>query len=135
MDKDKLHSLCGCSTTELNKSIKVVKATCDDMIVGLKNQSTSVARGSRRGKGSIKEIEEKNNEEETEEKGKPGDKKKVSQSKKRKAVAEEPIKARIKPVSGIVSMINHQDYLKTKRYGEYKKWKADLIRDIKTTKI
>lgn len=132
MDKGKLHSLCGCSTTELNKSIKVVKATCDKTIIELKNQSTSTARTSRRTKGSIKETEE----EETKEKGKLGDKKKVTQSKKRKAsIEEEPVKPRIKPVSGIVSMINHQDYLKTKRYAEYKKWKSDLIRDIITKKM
>jgi lipid II:glycine glycyltransferase (peptidoglycan interpeptide bridge formation enzyme) len=133
LDKDRLHALCGCSTAELNKSIKVVKATCDETILELKNQSTSVARSSRRGKGSIEEA----GKEEKKQKEKAGDTKKATiatQSKKRKLMVEEPIKVIIKPVSGIVSMINHQDYLKTKRYAEYKKWKSNLINEL-TTKI
>lgn len=120
---------------ELNKSIKVVKATCDETIAELKNRSTSIARGSRRGKGSIKEAEEEAVKEEKEEKGEAGDEKKPTPSKKRKTITEQPIKPKIKPVSGIVSMINHQDYLKTKRYAEFKKWKSDMIHDLSTAMI
>lgn len=120
---------------ELNKSIKVVKATCDETIAELKNRSTSIARGSRRGKGSIKEAEEEAVKEEKEEKGEAGDENKPTPSKKRKTITEQPIKPKIKPVSGIVSMINHQDYLKTKRYAEFKKWKSDMIHDLSTAMI
>ncbi|KAG2230694.1 hypothetical protein INT48_006911 [Thamnidium elegans] len=124
LDKDKLHSLCGCTTSELTKSIKVIRATSSKKIAALKNESTSAGRSSRRKRrDSVPVQEEKENKEEGNQK--EGDIKKV------KKVKTTP--KTIKPISGIVSMINHQDYLRTKRYADYQKWRSNLIHHLTTT--
>lgn len=120
MDKDRLHSICGCSTTELNKSIKAVRETSSKKIEQFKSESTSVGRTSKRGKTSNSIQEGKKKEENNKKEGE------VENKKKRKITQEKVIK----PVSGIVSMINHQDYLNTKRYADYQKWRSSLIHQL-----
>lgn len=147
MAKDKLHTLCACTKTDLNKCIKLVETTCAEYIIELKSKSTKSVRSRRTQKQNGKEGDE---EEEKKQEGsiepmdvdvetKKSDKGQASNStKKRKrgaatlvsnaAIATPKLSA--KPVSGIVSMINHQDYTKTKRFVDFKQWKSTMIDEL-----
>lgn len=138
MDKEQLHKLCGCSTTELNRSIKTVQTTSEKKIVALKNESTKVARPSRRRKGQEEEDDQddqEGNETEENSSSKSKGKGKASNKGKKRKASEitnqpEPAKRIIKPISGIVSMIDYMDYQKTKTFKDYKKWRSNLIDEL-----
>ena len=98
----------------------MIKETCDTYINQMKNDSTATGRSSRKRtlgdeEGVEKEIIEKE-----------------LPRKKTKTNKIEPPKSKIKPISGIVSMINQQDYKNTRRFAEYKQWKSNLIRTLST---
>lgn len=144
MAKDKLHTLCACTKADLNKCIKLVETTCAEYITKLKSKSTKPVR-SRRTQKQNGEEEDEEGRKKKEGKAEPmdvdvgtkkSDKGQISNNtKKRKrgaatsasnaAVAAPKLAA--KPVSGIVSMINHQDYTKTKRFADFKQWKSAMI--------
>lgn len=132
LDKNKLHTLCGCSTAELNKSIKVVKEMCDKSLAKIKNESTTSERTSRKRKEpETVEDEGKKGDPKKDRKGKE---KEVQNNSKKKKLPNKPddinIKAKVKPVSGITSMIMYQDYTKSRVYKDYKKWRTNLIREL-----
>lgn len=137
MDKNQLHTICGCSTMELNKCIKVVRETCDKYISKLKNESTTVGRPTRKraNKELISEGEAPSTKS-TRDNNNNSKKRKVTVKKDQndevKTVVKKP---KSKPVSGIVSMINHQDYTKTKKFTEYKNWKSKLIQELNSSNL
>ncbi|KAI8379922.1 hypothetical protein EDC96DRAFT_492317 [Choanephora cucurbitarum] len=143
LPKDRLHALCGCSLAELNKCIKIIQSTSEEKITELKNTSSKPSRASRRSAPkeqttpsqtttvkpkTTKKVEATKKSEATD---KP-------ESRKRKrtvqsAAIETSEKTRIRPKSGIVSMINHQDYKKSKRYLDYIEWKSRLIQQLNSS--
>ncbi|KAI8644702.1 hypothetical protein BD408DRAFT_412767 [Parasitella parasitica] len=137
LNKDKLHELCACTQSDLNKCIKIVEKTCVGKLIELKITTTTSAR-SKRSRTQSKGDAEKNSDGDTsgkKKKTKKSDQKQASKqskkSKKRKTSAgdSEPTapKNAAKPVSGIVSMINQQDYTTTKRFKEFDQWRILMI--------
>ncbi|CEP13962.1 hypothetical protein [Parasitella parasitica] len=117
LSKEKLHELCACTKTDLTKCIKIVEKTCAAKLGELKISTTKSTRNKRSRKQSEGDDEKDSDVEPMDIDGKnrnPDHKKAI------------PKKA-AKPVSGIVSMINQQDYTTTKRFKEFSQWKSLMI--------
>ena len=143
LPKDRLHALCGCSLAELNKCIKIIQSTSEEKITELKNTSSKPSRASRRSAPKEQTTPSQTTT------AKPRTTKKVETTKKSEATdkpesrkrkrtvqsvpTETTEKTRIRPKSGIVSMINHQDYKKSKRYLDYIEWKSRLIQQLNSS--
>lgn len=111
-----MQSLCFCSATEINKCIKLVDQVCKEDLEALKQPAPS-----RKRKG--KSTEE--NEDEGQEK--KHTKRKSAKSSKTAAPPPKPQNKSIPAVSGIVSMLGRQNYLKTKQYNDYVEWREAII--------
>jgi hypothetical protein len=113
LNKDRLHSLCYCSITELNKSIKIVGSVSKSDLDDLKSKE--------KGKNDMATAE-------NEKEGKSDDSKK--RKRKDESVEKKPA-PKAKPVSGITTMIGSQDYKNTRKYENYLKWKDELIKYLR----
>lgn len=118
-----MQSLCFCSATEINKCIKLVDQVCKEDLEALKQPAPSRKR---RGKPT--------EEDENEGQGKKRAKRKDVKSGKA-AAAVTPHKAAsnsIPAISGIVSMLGRQNYLKTKQYSDYVEWREAIIHRLQS---
>lgn len=151
--------MCTCGASEFNKSVKLIKEECKAKLVELKTQSTDDSRSTRKRKARRNDDEEDTvdtvNSGDTKEPNTttpPKSKKKKSTKSGTTAASSftEPLPPSIpKPstkqkasvllkktaskkgaVSGIVSMINLQDYRSSQRYMDYLSWEQDIKQQL-----
>ncbi|KAI9495083.1 hypothetical protein BDB00DRAFT_815798 [Zychaea mexicana] len=159
--KSKLQEMCASNPTEFNRYLKAVSDVSDMELKELKKGSTVASRPRRKRKGETedddgdkeeKEREQQDNAEngpptkrprrgptaatkakETESTSKKREKAAKSSNKKADPVLPSRDEKKHVPVSGIVSLINRQDYRDTKRYRDYMEWSKSLKTRLEST--
>ncbi|KAI8972782.1 hypothetical protein BDB01DRAFT_809296 [Pilobolus umbonatus] len=110
LNKQKVQSICSCSGQEFNKALQAVRTTCEKELTELKQRSNKT-RGRKR---KVVEKEEPVVE--------VVEEKKTQKKKKKNTPAR----------SGVVSMVQFQDFKETKKYAEYVKWSSSMIEELKS---
>ncbi|KAI8092558.1 uncharacterized protein BX664DRAFT_327586 [Halteromyces radiatus] len=130
LDKTKLQNLCTCGSIEFNKSVTLIQQECETKLEQLKKEFTVLTRSTRKRKATESVIEATNDNE-----GSIKEKKtsKNNNTTKTTIIPHSSTNNKKKnTVSGIVSMINLQDYRDSKKYKDYINWEQQIKQRLST---